>query len=158
MLNLYAADIDFFDVEEEQSLLKEMGLDISFALDMMKADEERRRAEEKIHSLARFPYENPNPVLRLDADGAILYANPASGKLLLDWGYQVGGWAPLFWRQQVSEALAAQKSATIDAVCGDVTYSFFVAPIVEAGYVNCTGAISPSARRRKKNCRHRRSA
>ncbi|MBL8080875.1 MAG: PAS domain-containing protein [Anaerolineales bacterium] len=48
LLNLYAADIDFFDVEEEQSLLKEMGLDISFALDMMKADEERRQAGEKV--------------------------------------------------------------------------------------------------------------
>src|SRR5215208_1287717 len=41
LLNLYAADIGFFTVKEEQSLLEEIGLDISFALDTMENEKER---------------------------------------------------------------------------------------------------------------------
>lgn len=36
---------------------------------------DRKRAEETIRSLAQFPEENPYPVLRLAADGILLYAN-----------------------------------------------------------------------------------
>jgi hypothetical protein len=45
----------------------------------------------------------------------------------------------LFWQQEVSEALASQTHKTIDVACGDITFSFFVAPIVEADYVNLYG-------------------
>src|SRR5664280_3129299 len=38
---------------------------------------ERKRAEQEIFSLAKFPSENPAPVLRLSRDGIVLYANPA---------------------------------------------------------------------------------
>ena len=43
---------------------------------------ERKRAEEEIMSLARFPAENPTPILRLDSSGIVLYANPVSARLL----------------------------------------------------------------------------
>jgi PAS domain S-box-containing protein len=36
---------------------------------------ERMRAEEAVRRLAQFPEENPNPVLRVGLDGALLYAN-----------------------------------------------------------------------------------
>lgn len=36
--------------------------------------------------LAMFPERNPNPILRLSADGEVLYANPASQELLLKIG------------------------------------------------------------------------
>ncbi|MBI5567787.1 MAG: GAF domain-containing protein, partial [Chloroflexi bacterium] len=50
VLNLYAADINFFMVEEEQKLLAEMGLDISFALDMMQLESDRREAESALRA------------------------------------------------------------------------------------------------------------
>ena len=49
---------------------------------------ERRAMEEKLESLAQFPEENPNPVLRLSADGQVLYANAAAQALLRDTGYE----------------------------------------------------------------------
>jgi PAS domain S-box-containing protein len=100
---------------------------------------ERKRAEEKVQSLARFPSENPSPVLRLGQDGMILHANSASRLLLQDWGCAVGDRAPLFWQHEASEALASQTNRTIDVVCGDITFSIFVVPIVEADYVNLYG-------------------
>lgn len=39
-------------------------------------------SEETIRQLARFPAENPNPVMRLNRDGVLLYANRASTPLL----------------------------------------------------------------------------
>ena len=38
--------------------------------------------KQEIASLAKFPSENPYPVLRLSRDGILLYANPASRALL----------------------------------------------------------------------------
>ncbi len=39
---------------------------------------ERRRVEQENQRLAAFPRETPNPVLECDADGRIVYANPAA--------------------------------------------------------------------------------
>jgi DNA-binding response OmpR family regulator len=39
-----------------------------------------KRAEEEISSLAKFPSEDPNPVLQVAKDGSILYANKAAQK------------------------------------------------------------------------------
>jgi|GEM_PF-1938380 len=42
----------------------------------------------EVRELARFPRENPNPVLRVARDGAVEYANPAAQAL---WGLGTGG-------------------------------------------------------------------
>ncbi len=52
---------------------------------------ERKQAQREIESLARFPDENPNPVMRLLHDGTIGYANKGSRDLLAAWNLQVGG-------------------------------------------------------------------
>ncbi len=44
-LNLVSREIGLFKAEEEMRLLEEMSLDISFALDMMETEAERKRAE-----------------------------------------------------------------------------------------------------------------
>ncbi len=49
---------------------------------------EKRRAEEALTQLARFPEENPNPVLRIAMDGGLMYANaPARTWLAEGWGW-----------------------------------------------------------------------
>lgn len=42
----------------------------------------RRQAEERAKQLARFPDDNPNPVLRLDPEGLVVYTNPACESML----------------------------------------------------------------------------
>jgi PAS domain S-box-containing protein len=97
---------------------------------------ERKQVEMEIASLAKFPSENPNPVLRLSQDGLILYANEGSTPLLCEWGCAMGEYAPAYWRGLASETLASRSSQTIEDTCGGRVYSFFTAPIVEQGYVN----------------------
>jgi len=100
---------------------------------------ERKKTEEQIERLAKFPSENPNPVLRLDQDGVVFDANKASDPLLRDWGCKDGGVAPKFWRDLAAEALASQSSKSVDIEIGEQVYSFFVAPVKETGYVNLYG-------------------
>jgi PAS domain S-box-containing protein len=89
-----------------------------------------------LDDLARFPSENPNPVLRLNRDGKILYSNKASRVILRHWRCKVGGYAPKSWREVISEVLRGRDSRTIDAEYNEKIYSFSLTPIVERGYVN----------------------
>ncbi|MGA2791781.1 MAG: PAS domain S-box protein [Candidatus Bathyarchaeia archaeon] len=100
---------------------------------------ERKRMEEEIRNLARFPSENPNPVLRLKKDGVILVANPASKLLLQEWGSEVGQVAPKFWRDLVTDLLSTGQSKNLDIESGGKSYTFLVKPIVESEYVNLYG-------------------
>jgi two-component system, LuxR family, sensor kinase FixL len=63
---------------------------------------EHKQAEKQIQDLARFPAENPNPVLRVSGEGAILYANEASFPLLDAWGCRESRRLPTEWREIVS--------------------------------------------------------
>ena len=38
----------------------------------------QKRGEEEARRLASFPLLNPNPVLEVDEDGGVVYANPAA--------------------------------------------------------------------------------
>ena len=100
---------------------------------------ERKRAEQEISNLAKFPAENPQPVLRLNPDGLVLYANEASQALLREWNCDVGGHAPKRWRDLLSDAATSQAKKAHDMECGDRTYMFLLAPILDAGYVNLYG-------------------
>ncbi len=99
----------------------------------------RKQAEEQIALLAKFPFENPNPILRINHDGTILYANPASQALLGDWGTQVGESAPRAWCELVAQVLQARTGQTIETKCADRIYSLFIVPLIESRYVNLYG-------------------
>ena len=55
---------------------------------------ERKRVEEALRRLSQFPEENPNPVLRVAADGRLLYANPPARDWLTTLGWQADGPLP----------------------------------------------------------------
>ena len=59
---------------------------------------------EQISAINRFPDDNPNPVLRVDGDGHLIYANPASAGVLAALGIAVG------------ERLPPEELARIEAV------------------------------------------
>ena len=94
---------------------------------------ERKRAEAEIEALARFPAENPNPVLRVEERGAIIYANPASESLLR---CRVGGYMPPDWHEGVVRAAKDHARTTLDVKWEERVYSILFVPIPGAGYVN----------------------
>ena len=78
---------------------------------------EKRRAEEALTQLARFPEENPNPVLRISGNGGLLYANAAARAWLVEgWGWQVETPLP-----EPFTALLAKASSPGQVVEEDIT-------------------------------------
>jgi PAS domain S-box-containing protein len=100
---------------------------------------ERKRMEEEIRNLARFPSENPNPILRLGRDGTVLSTNEASKELLQHWSSGIGRAAPKSWCDMAADALSSGRSRNIDIELGDKSYTFLVKPNMEDGYVNLYG-------------------
>jgi PAS domain S-box-containing protein len=99
----------------------------------------RTRAEEEAKNLAKFPSENPFPVLRIAEDGTILYSNAAGLVLLGKWERQVGESAPHDWCQLIGDVLHYNRDKIIKVRDGRRIISFVLAPVAKAGYVNIYG-------------------
>jgi PAS domain S-box-containing protein len=100
----------------------------------------RKQAEAEIRSLARFPSENPYPVLRVNGDGIILYANAAAAAVMQTWRCAVGGRAPAPWPDTIRDALTQPSRRSVDVPCADRVYTFSLGAVPEAGYVNLYGS------------------
>jgi signal transduction histidine kinase len=97
---------------------------------------ERKSAERQIRWLARFPEENPNPVIRVAQNGTILYANPASNSLkrhaTLFVEEVASPWLRTLLEKAYDSGLVIETEATFDGTTNRLT----VTPVVEEGYLN----------------------
>ena len=100
---------------------------------------ERKHAAERLEMVAKFPSENPSPVLRIASDGMILYSNGPGSSLLEEWGRGVGQESPKAWSEQVARALDSGQNIVKEVTCGKRIVSFVLAPVLEGGYVNLYG-------------------
>ena len=115
-----------FDAAGEVSTYQATGEDITA----------RKLAEEERDGPARFPSENPNPVLRISKDGTVLYSNAAGKRVLDAWGGSQSQRVPARWQGIVSRALARQAPAFEEEAENDRTWSFVISPIPHTDYVN----------------------
>lgn len=97
---------------------------------------ERQVAEKEIAGLAKFPEENPNPILRIAKEGEIVYANEGSAPLLKAWECKDDCILPDELRSQISHIFESNKGEEIEVECGEQVFSVLFVPIVDAGYVN----------------------
>ena len=96
------------------------------------------KAHERAAWLARFPGENPNPVVRASADGKILYANPAAAQHSI-WACVMGAALPGGLLPLVSQAVEANREIQRDVRMGERVYSVSVTPFHQESYVNLYG-------------------
>jgi PAS domain S-box-containing protein len=114
---------------------------------------ERKKAMKEIQDLARFPAENPNPVLRVNREGEILYANEAANPLLDAWDCRESRRLPDEWRAIVSRALTSGSRDQAVAQCDEHTLLLGIAPVSEAGYVNVYGLDVTESRQAEEELR-----
>ena len=96
---------------------------------------DRKIVEKEISDLAKFPSENPNPVLRA-TQNRILYANKSGIELLK---VDIEGNIPEFLHEIIQESLSKNIKQELDIELANQIYSFTISPIKAMGYVNIYG-------------------
>jgi class 3 adenylate cyclase len=96
-----------------------------------------RLTSEQVTAINRFPDDNPNPVMRIDADGHLIYANPASAAILRTLGVSVGDPMP-------TETIArfdavAPERGFVEFVADSRTYAVWPIPIDDLNFTNLYG-------------------
>ncbi len=97
-----------------------------------------REAHERAVWLARFPDENPNPVLRASADGIVLYCNPATSKFS-GWTCEVGQPIQNKLLPLVHQAMAEGREVQKDIQLHGKFYIVWAVPFHEERYANVYG-------------------
>ena len=97
------------------------------------------RNTEKINSTARFPDENPNPVMRFSKDLTLMYANPNSELILNQWGIQVGDRVTSNFAKVLERSFAANTLQETELRVNDHIFSLLIVPIENENYLNIYG-------------------
>ena len=106
-------------------------------------DERMRR---RLEAAAHFPDQNPNPVLRMDAEGVLLYANSASRVLVRDLSLTEGAPLPQELLDRLREALDDDETAVAELEVGRRTFTFKPVASSEFGFVNIYATDVTAAR------------
>ncbi len=99
------------------------------------AEAELFTAHEQAAWLARFPNENPNPVVRVAAEGIVLYHNSAAATLP-GWVLQVGQPVPGLLLPAIRNSMELGKWVQEEIPIGERYYSITFMPFPGEGYVN----------------------
>ncbi|MEW6535567.1 MAG: ATP-binding protein [Candidatus Auribacterota bacterium] len=121
-----------------QIILDEIGLPL--ILLTIEDITQRRTAEKQMEEMAKFPLENPNPVMRISFDGTIIYTNQPADFFLAQTGLRNGSLISKKWQSVIQETIATGKPVRIeeDLNHGE-TFCFSFAPLIQSGYVNIYG-------------------
>jgi class 3 adenylate cyclase len=90
-------------------------------------------------AVVKFPDQNPNPVLRLDWEGRLVYANPASHQLIDGAGWAIDAPLPDPVLEPLLERARAGTRETLEVVSGDRRYQLLPVDVPEFGFINVYG-------------------
>ena len=96
----------------------------------------RKLAEQEIADLAKFPSENPFPIIRLSKKGKVMYANAASSVILKAWDCEVSDKAPKLWCDLAVKTLKSRQNDSIEVEYQENIYAFVIHPVLGSDYVN----------------------
>ncbi len=96
---------------------------------------ESKRAEEKIANLAKFPSENPYPVLRVDKE-FVIYTNQAGQELFQ---IEIGDRIPIILQDAINQAFMKNKIINAEIQFDNKTFSFVITPVKGTSYSNVYG-------------------
>ncbi|MFZ7138281.1 MAG: PAS domain S-box protein [archaeon] len=100
---------------------------------------EQKKAENEIQGLAKFPSENPAPVLRIAEDGSILYANKATKTLEEKMKQNKEQIISDKMKEAIFSSFKSGLTETVEVNYGNRIFSFVIAPIPEEKYLNIYG-------------------
>jgi len=125
-----------FPVELQAYAVRDEAGELQYLWGVARDITERYETRKRLEDMAKFPAENPHPVLRVGADGALLFANRAAAPLLQAWNIRIGNPLPESWRRHVEEALKSASAHEVEFKVSGRTYAVILAPVAAGGYVN----------------------
>ena len=96
---------------------------------------ERKKTEVEIANLAKFPSENPNPIIRATKE-TILYSNKAGMDLF---NIKKGDRVPPLLQSNVEQAIGSIADVSVEIESNEKIYSFNIISIKTEGYTNIYG-------------------
>jgi PAS domain S-box-containing protein len=99
---------------------------------------ESRKTQEKLEELAKFPSENPFPVIRISKDGDVLYHNKSSNLLLEHWDYNNKTLPDDIW-DYAKKTLNENSIKYMEVTIGSKSLSLAFVPIMDKGFINVYG-------------------
>ncbi len=96
-------------------------------------------SDQEARSQARFPEENPNPVLRVGPDGLLRFANKASRNVLTEQQCVLGLPLPEPYRVNILAALSSKAMVEFEVAHDARTFAFVARLVPPEGYVNLYG-------------------
>jgi len=97
---------------------------------------ERLQAVEEIASLAKFPEENPYPVIRVSPDGTVLYQNTPGKAFLAELEDREHTQPKMQWKAFIHEAFSLGKIQQREITCNQRIFSVTFSPIAGKDYLN----------------------
>src|SRR5208283_148129 len=95
--------------------------------------------EQEVKALAKFPDENPYPVLRISLEGVLCYANEASSPLLNLWGCSLSDTVPEYMMELMREVSESGTNREIEVAVESRVFSLIIVPVADGDYVNIYG-------------------
>jgi PAS domain S-box-containing protein len=111
---------------------------------------ERKLAQEKIADIAKFPSENPDPILRVSKK-YVLFANKEAQRIF-DVGE--GSRIPQTLKQSVKTCFERNENTEVELTVDNLTFSIFIVPIKGAGYVNIYGKNITARKKAQRELEH----
>ena len=99
-------------------------------------------------AIVKFPDQNPNPVFRIQPDGVLLYANPASAELMRGLGLERGARVPGPLLERLREREETGRPRTVEVEAGGRIYELLAVDVPEFGFVNVYGTDVTAERER----------
>jgi PAS domain S-box-containing protein len=128
-------DGSFINIASSVSLLNDISNKPIGAVAINKDITERKKAEEKIINLSKFPSENPYPVLRVSKK-AIIYTNKAGEDIFK---IAINDKIPPILREDVEKVLSNKILNTVERTVNGKVYSFVITPVEGVSYINIYG-------------------
>jgi PAS domain S-box-containing protein len=120
----------------ELSLASWGGTEDLFFTGIIRDITDRKKSEAQITALAKFPSEDPNPVLRIAIDGEIMYHNEAAAPLLEAWGCLDGQPLSGKWLGFVIDTLKTKSWMRTELECKGKVFLLTFAGVFDFGYTN----------------------
>ncbi len=94
---------------------------------------------EKISDMAKFPEENPNPVLRALKNGKVIYSNARAKKILEYWGLKENEFLNKDLIKIIKNVYKLKKIKSTEILVDNRYFSFVLIPVINNDYINIYG-------------------